>query len=237
VLSRTAARAQITLKQHREATAHVECRKDAGVVDEIPGAYKDLGAVIAALAGPAWPALPFWVCAVRVRDGRRVVFGRDDVATPAPADAVLASCAVPRVAAPVRIGGTDYIDGATHSSTNADLVAPLAFDLVVIVSSMTAVPSQSRFTPGAPGIMWYSRALRREVEAIRAHGTDVLVMQPTRADLTVRAGNRGNHDDAHLRAIAQQARRSALVNLDRPAAARARALLAAAAYVPEHASR
>jgi hypothetical protein len=85
--------------------------------------------------------------------------------------------------------------------------------------------------------MWYSRALRREVEAIRAHGTDVLVMQPTRADLTVRAGNRGNHDDAHLRAIAQQARRSALVNLDRPAAARARALLAAAAYVPEHASR
>ena len=35
------ARAQITLKQHREATAHVECRKDAGVIDESPAAYKD----------------------------------------------------------------------------------------------------------------------------------------------------------------------------------------------------
>jgi tRNA-splicing ligase RtcB len=29
-------------------TAGVECRKDAGVIDEIPGAYKDLDAVIEA---------------------------------------------------------------------------------------------------------------------------------------------------------------------------------------------
>ena len=50
VMSRTAARAQITLKQHREATAHVECRKDAGVIDESPAAYKDIDAVMAAQA-------------------------------------------------------------------------------------------------------------------------------------------------------------------------------------------
>lgn len=30
-----------------EQTAGVECRKDAGVVDEIPGAYKDLNQVMA----------------------------------------------------------------------------------------------------------------------------------------------------------------------------------------------
>ena len=48
VMSRTAALAQITLKQHREATAHVECRKDAGVIDESPAAYKDIDAVMAA---------------------------------------------------------------------------------------------------------------------------------------------------------------------------------------------
>ena len=30
------------------ATAHVECRKDAGVIDETPGAYKDIEAVMAA---------------------------------------------------------------------------------------------------------------------------------------------------------------------------------------------
>ena len=48
VMSRTAARQQITLAQHREATAHVECRKDAGVIDESPAAYKDIDAVMAA---------------------------------------------------------------------------------------------------------------------------------------------------------------------------------------------
>ena len=48
VMSRTAARAQITLAQHREATAHVECRKDEGVIDESPAAYKDIDAVMAA---------------------------------------------------------------------------------------------------------------------------------------------------------------------------------------------
>ncbi|WND81414.1 RtcB family protein [Lysobacter capsici] len=50
VLSRTQARQQITLKQHREATAHVECRKDAAVIDESPAAYKPIEAVMAAQA-------------------------------------------------------------------------------------------------------------------------------------------------------------------------------------------
>ncbi|MBE1160631.1 RtcB family protein [Dyella acidiphila] len=48
VLSRTAARQQITLAQHHEATRHVECRKDAAVIDESPAAYKSIDAVMAA---------------------------------------------------------------------------------------------------------------------------------------------------------------------------------------------
>lgn len=48
VMSRTQARKQITLKQHREATAHVECRKDEAVIDESPAAYKSIDAVMAA---------------------------------------------------------------------------------------------------------------------------------------------------------------------------------------------
>ncbi len=50
VMSRTEARRSITLKQHREATAHVECRKDNAVIDESPAAYKPIDAVIAAQA-------------------------------------------------------------------------------------------------------------------------------------------------------------------------------------------
>jgi len=48
VMSRTQARKSITLAQHREATAHVECRKDADVIDESPAAYKSIDAVMAA---------------------------------------------------------------------------------------------------------------------------------------------------------------------------------------------
>jgi tRNA-splicing ligase RtcB len=47
-LSRTAARKLFTLEQHCAATAGVECRKDAAVIDETPAAYKDIDAVMAA---------------------------------------------------------------------------------------------------------------------------------------------------------------------------------------------
>ncbi len=49
-LSRNAAKRQFTLEDLRKQTEGVECRKDAGVLDEIPGAYKDIDAVMAAQA-------------------------------------------------------------------------------------------------------------------------------------------------------------------------------------------
>jgi tRNA-splicing ligase RtcB (3'-phosphate/5'-hydroxy nucleic acid ligase) len=49
-LSRGAAKRQFTVDDLRKQTAGVECRKDAGVLDEIPGAYKDIDAVMAAQA-------------------------------------------------------------------------------------------------------------------------------------------------------------------------------------------
>ncbi len=47
-MSRTAAKEAFTLADHRAATDGVECRKDRGVIDETPGAYKDIDAVMAA---------------------------------------------------------------------------------------------------------------------------------------------------------------------------------------------
>jgi len=47
-MSRNKARKTFTLADLQAQTAGVECRKDAGVLDEIPGAYKDLESVIAA---------------------------------------------------------------------------------------------------------------------------------------------------------------------------------------------
>ena len=50
VMSRTEARKRITMDEHLQATAHVECRKDAAVIDESPAAYKSIDAVMAAQA-------------------------------------------------------------------------------------------------------------------------------------------------------------------------------------------
>ncbi len=48
VMSRTAARKLFTVEDQIRATAGVECRKDADVIDEIPMAYKAIDAVMAA---------------------------------------------------------------------------------------------------------------------------------------------------------------------------------------------
>jgi tRNA-splicing ligase RtcB len=47
-MSRTKAKKLFSLEDHAQATAHVECRKDADVIDETPRAYKDIDAVMAA---------------------------------------------------------------------------------------------------------------------------------------------------------------------------------------------
>lgn len=48
VMSRTKAKKLVSLEEHVNATKGVECRKDEGVIDETPAAYKDIDAVMAA---------------------------------------------------------------------------------------------------------------------------------------------------------------------------------------------
>ena len=50
VMSRGEAKRRFTLEDHARDTAGVECRKDEGVIDETPKAYKDIDAVMAAQA-------------------------------------------------------------------------------------------------------------------------------------------------------------------------------------------
>ena len=47
-MSRTKAKSKYTIDDLKKQTAGVECRKDKGVVDEIPGAYKDIEEVMRA---------------------------------------------------------------------------------------------------------------------------------------------------------------------------------------------
>jgi NTE family protein len=177
----------------------------------------------AALDQP-WPDASTWIVAVRVSDGARAVFGRDDLPATDIGTAVQASSAVPNVYQPVRIGRHEFIDGAVHSSTNADLVTHLGLDAVVIVSSMTAVPAEARCTHRDPTRTYLSRTLAREVAAIRSAQTPVLVIQPTADDLALR---HGDIDDAAVKDIAQQARETTRRKLARSEATHARAVLEA----------
>jgi tRNA-splicing ligase RtcB len=47
-MSRTEAKKRFTREDHELTTEGVECRKDSGVIDETPAAYKDIEAVMAA---------------------------------------------------------------------------------------------------------------------------------------------------------------------------------------------
>ena len=123
-----------------------------------------------------WTKLPTWIVAVRASDGRRIVFGRDDVRGTI-GQAAQASSAVPGVYVPARIGKTEYIDGGVHSATNADLTAMLGFDLVIISSAMTGGSGLlGRLTN--PVRTWFNNKLASEVNEVRRQGTAVVVLEP-----------------------------------------------------------
>jgi NTE family protein len=77
------------------------------------------------------------VCCVDKRSGRRVVFGAPGAPRASVADAVTASCAIPWVFAPVRIGEREYVDGGVWSVTNLD-AAPAGRQTEVLCLDPTA---------------------------------------------------------------------------------------------------
>jgi NTE family protein len=77
------------------------------------------------------------VCTVDRDSGRRVVFGRPHSPRATVGQAVAASCAVPWIFKPVRIGESTYVDGGAWSLTNLD-AAPAGRDSEVLCLSVAA---------------------------------------------------------------------------------------------------
>ncbi len=141
-----------------------------------------------------WPDRHLWLCAIRLEDGERVVFGRPGEPTAPVGKAVGASCAIPAHFAPVAIDGQRFIDGGTRSMTNLDVLAPLDLDLVVVSAPLAGVPALR------PDVL-VRQALRAQLDTeasqLRRRGTPVVVFEPARADLAAMglnpldAGRRG----------------------------------------------
>src|SRR4051812_47075439 len=128
--------------------------------------------------GTAWPDEPLWVVAVRRRDGRRVVFGREGAPDTDVAHAVAASCAIPGFFHPVEIAGEVYVDGGAHSPTNADLLRRQDFDVVLISSPMSIEPRGLRPTLDLALRWFWHRVVARETRALRRRSRHVVIFEP-----------------------------------------------------------
>jgi NTE family protein len=128
--------------------------------------------------GSDWPERDLWVCAVRRRDGARVVFGSPGAPAVDVATAVAASCAIPGYFRPVTHDGEVYVDGGVHSPTNADVLAGRGLDLVVVSSPMSVAPRSSRATLDLSVRLMWHRYLMAEKKAVERGGTVVLTVEP-----------------------------------------------------------
>jgi NTE family protein len=139
---------------------------------------------LAPLFPSGWPSRAFWVCAVSLRDARRVVFGRDAHEVRV-GDAVAASCAVPGVFTPVEIAGERFVDGGAHSVANLDLAANAGLDLVLVSSPMTLAGRRPVWSANALLRRSLRAQLAREAAQVRARGVALVAFQPSTDDLEV----------------------------------------------------
>jgi NTE family protein len=167
---------------------------------------------------PAWPIDPeLWIVATDYESGRREVFGSTD--SIGVGRAVAASCAIPGFYRPVRIGSRLYVDGGVASSTNLDLLAGRGLDLVICLVPLSPLRAVAHRTPSARFRELLQRRLRRQIAAVEATGTEVLLIEPEGAAVDLIGLNFMNRKRAH--AVAQAAVRTVHHRLRSPAVRRA----------------
>jgi NTE family protein len=149
-------------------------------IDPPQRALEDLGARIAG-HGLQFDGRLRIACVERDR-GRRVVFGSPGAPLATVAEAVEASCSIPWVYRPVRIGEIDYVDGAVWSPVNMD-AAPAGRETHILCLAPMAGPlGPYERHPAVRAAT--TAAIRLETLALRKRGAvvTVLVPEPTGPD-------------------------------------------------------
>jgi NTE family protein len=173
-----------------------------------------IGQAARAFHSDSWPDQPLWLCSVRLDDGHRVVFGREDEDQVDIGTAVEASCAIPGFFRPVSIDGRDHVDGGVHSPTNADVLAGHDLDLVVVSSPMS-LDSAALRRPALDRMVrvGHRAALQREVTVVRTERTRVVTFQPGVDDLAVLGPTSQSMDPDRRKPVAERARQTTLRRL------------------------
>jgi NTE family protein len=134
--------------------------------------------------------------------GRRVIFGAPGAPEAGVAEAVTASCSIPWVFAPVRIGGREYVDGGVWSLTNLDATPAAKGERVLcLVPTGAAQPTAS---PLALLRLVTHASLLAEVVAVRSRGAQVQVVTPDGA--VARELGTNLMDASRVGAVSQAAR-------------------------------
>ncbi|HVE92980.1 MAG TPA: patatin-like phospholipase family protein [Actinomycetota bacterium] len=147
-----------------------------------------VGRVVRSVVAEGWSDHPnLWIVAMDYSTGRRVVFGRDGAPAADLWRAVEASCAIPGMYAPVRIGGRTYVDGGAWSPSNLDLLSREDLDVVIVLNPTSSL------NPGPPTTVLErverrvraasGRRLSREARKVEESGARVLLVQPGAEDL------------------------------------------------------
>jgi NTE family protein len=156
--------------------------------------------VAARLPHQQWPARPMIVAAVNAHTGELAAFDRDSGVSLV--DAVTAATALPGVVPTHNINGTRYINGGVRSAENADLARGYAN--VVVLSpfgGQHGTRSEGQFEGIRRSLDW-GTDLASQVEALRKHGSQVVVITP---DADSRAAMGANQMDPATRIPAARA--------------------------------
>jgi NTE family protein len=193
----------------------------AGLLPEGTVSTSAISDGVNALLGDVWPAKPLWVCAVRLEDGKPVIFGQAGAPPARIGEAVSASCAIPAYFAPVQIDGVRYVDGGAHSLSHLLEVAREDLDLVIVIAPMSRAGHRSfagllaGWSAGNVFVREASRAqLGLEALVVRRRGTPVVAFQPTADDQKAMGLNL--MDPRRRAQVVSQARSSTLRRLARP---------------------
>ncbi len=128
------------------------------------------------------------VCCVQRSSGRRIVFGAPGAPDTTVGQAVAASCSIPGMFAPVRIGGREYVDGGVWSPTNLDAAVVGRGTRVLCLNPLGALGSGR---PGAGALIGAAIHLAEGVEAavLRRRGATVETIIPDAACTKVMGTN------------------------------------------------
>jgi NTE family protein len=117
------------------------------------------------------------VAAVELESGRRVMFGAPGAPAASVAAAVQASCAIPGVFRPVRVGARSYVDGGAWSPTNMDAADVRRGTRVLCLNPTGSLPLASSPLAGMLGRI--SRVLAAaEALTLKRRGAIVTTINP-----------------------------------------------------------